>query len=150
MNNEEFIENDDIFLEENDKPAFTEKVKNIFEVICNKIYTLRCICCFTSLLALLGIIFPFTDQIYLPDFIGYAVLLGWLIGVLSGIIACPLKMGCTVIAIFITGVSIGAVFLGIGAIFGFMIALIISLLMILVFPSVIAIPHYFKELHYDR
>ena len=131
-------------------PTFAEKVKSIIEKVTDIIYKIRCVCCFTSLLALVGIIFFFADQIQVPDFVGYILTFIWLTGVLSGIIACPIRMFCIISALIIGGITIGLGFLIVGAVIGLTIALIICFGMVLIFPSVVTIRYYFNELKYEK
>ena len=147
---EETENNDNATLPEIVKPTFIDKAKIVIENILDKIYKIRCVCCFTSLLAVVGLVFLFGEQMQVPDFVGYILAILWLIGVLSGIIACPLKMIGNVVGLVVGGVVIGLPFLGVGAIVGLVIALFICFGMVLFFPSIVTIRYYFNELRYKR
>lgn len=147
---EETENNDNATLPEIVKPTFIDKAKIVIENILDKIYKIRCVCCFTSLLAVVGLVFLFGEQMQVPDFVGYILAILWLIGVLSGIIACPLKMIGNVVGLVVGGVVIGLPFLGVGAIVGLVIALFICFGMVLFFPSIVTIRYYFNELKYKR
>lgn len=144
--------NDNILTNENKENTelkFFDKVKIKIEKALAKIYKLRCICCFTSLFAILGVLFLFANSINPPDFIAVIITILWLVGVLSGLIACPLKMIGNVIALVTSGVVIGLPFLGVGALVGLIIALLICFGMVLFFPAVVTIPYYKNELKYN-
>ncbi len=147
---EEAENNDNATSPEIVKPTFIDKAKIVIENILDKIYKIRCVCCFTSLLAVVGLVFLFGEQMQVPDFVGYILAILWLSGVLSGIIACPLKMIGNVVGLVVGGVVIGLPFLGVGAIVGLVIALFICFGMVLFFPSIVTIRYYFNELKYKR
>lgn len=133
--------------EEDTELKFFDKVKIKIEKALAKIYKLRCICCFTSLLAILGVLFLFAEDINLPMFLQVLIFALWLIGVLSAFIACPLKMIGNVIALVTGGVVIGLPFLVVGAVVGLVIALVICFGMVFFFPAVVTIPYYINELN---
>lgn len=132
------------------EPNFFEKAKNVIESLLDKIYKIRCVCCFTSLFALFGLAFLFADSITVPDWMAALLLVAWLLGILSSLIACPFKMIGLVVKFVVGGVAIGLPFLVIGAIFGLVIALLICFFMVLFCPAVVTIRYYFKELRYKN
>lgn len=132
--------------EENTELKFLDKVKIKVERELAKIYKLRCICCFTSLLAIFGVLFLFAEDIKLPMFLQVLIPALWLIGVLSAFIACPLKMIGNIFTFVTGGVVIGLPFLVVGAVVGLVIALIICFGMVFFFPAVVTIPYYKNEL----
>lgn len=147
---EETESNDNATSPEIVEPTFKDKAKIVIENILDKIYKIRCVCCFTSLLAVIGLLFLFGEQMQVPDFVGYILAIFWVIGVLSGIIACPLKMIGNVVGLVVGGFAVGLPFLGVGAIVGLVIGLFISVGMVLFFPSIVTIRYYFNELRYKR
>ncbi len=149
--NEDIVENRAAQNEEKTEMKFFDKVKIKIERALAKIYKLRCVCCFTSLLAILGVLFLFAEDIKLPMFLQVLIPALWLIGVLSAFIACPLKMIGNVIALVTGGVVIGLPFLVVGALVGLIIALFICFGMVFFFPAVVTIPYYKNELiHKDK
>lgn len=147
---EETENNDNATSPEIVEPTFKDKAKIVIENILDKIYKIRCVCCFTSLLALVGIVFIFGEYIQAPDFVGYILAIIWLLGVLSGIIACPLKMIGNIVKFVVGGAVVGFPIFVIGAAFGVAIALMICFGMVFFFPSIVTIRYYFNELRYKR
>ena len=130
------------------EPSFFKKARDMVEKALNKIYKIRCVCCFTSLFASLGILFLFAEQINVPDYIGYIIAAIWAFGVLSSFIACPIKMIGRIIGLPVSGAIIGLPFLGVGAIIGFGIGLMLSFGMVFFLPYIVTIPYYKYELKY--
>lgn len=125
---------------------FFEKGALVFENMLSKIYKVRCVCCFTSVFALSGLAFLSMDTKNVPDFVGYMVLILWAVGILSAIIACPVKLIGKVIKLVAGGTIAGLAFFGVGAALGFAFSMIISMGMVLFFPCIVSVPYYFKEL----
>ena len=132
--------------------GFFEQAKIYTEKALDKIHRLRCICCFTSLFATLGIVMMICvgNDVSPPEFVQWITAALWLFGVVSGVVACPVKMIANAFGLIAGGTMIGLPFLGIGAIFGFAIGAMIALGMLLFLPAVVTIPCYLKELRYKN
>ena len=115
---------------------FWDKAKIAVDKALNKIYKIRCIC---------------AENIHLPQFVEVAIAVFWLIGVLSGLIACPVNFLGIVFKYPVTGIVIGIPFLLIGAVVGLVIGLVIAFALIFFFPAIVTIPFYKTELNFkDR
>lgn len=133
---------------ENGKIAnFMEKATAAFETTGRVLLRIKKVCCFTSLFALFNII-AMTVGNNGETFVDKLMLILGILGVLSGIIACPIKLIGRILALCIGGFTIGLAFLGFGCVIGLMVGLIASLLMVMVAPAVVAIPHYLNDLKY--
>lgn len=124
-----------------------EKVKYIFYRAMDYLYKIRCVCCFTSILATLSICF-FFDIARFGNFWASVITVLIIIGWVSGILACPLKMIGNVIKFVGGGFTIGLGFAVVGCVVGAMIGVAISYVMVLIIPAVVTIPYYFNELRY--
>lgn len=130
---------------------FWDKAKIAVDKALNKLYKIRCICCFTSLFAVLGVLFLFAENINLPQYVEVAIAVFWLVGVLSGLIACPVNFLGIVFKYPVAGLVIGIPFLLVGAVVGFVIGLVIAFALIFFFPAIVTIPFYKSELNFkDR
>ncbi len=132
----------------NEKIAkFMEKATTAFETTGKVVLNIKKVCCFTSVLAFFNII-AMTGGNNGVGFLNAMMIILGILGILSGIIACPIKMIGRILALCIGGFTIGLAFMGIGCVIGLMIGVIASALMVMVAPAVVAIPHYFNELKY--
>lgn len=130
--------------------GFFEQAKIYADRVLDKIYKLRCICCFTSLFACLGFVFLFAEVFSPPAFVQWIIVALWLFGVVSGVVACPVKMIANAFGLIAGGTVIGLPFLGIGAVFGFAIGAIIAFGMIFFLPAIVTIPYYRNELQFKN
>ena len=127
---------------------YVDKAKAAVEVALDRIRKIRRVCCFTSLFALLGVLFFWADKLTMPHFADIAIVTLWFAGVVSAFIACPLKIIGKVVAFVSSGVLIGLPFMVVGAVVGLIIGLAISLGMVMIFPALVTIPYYFNELNF--
>lgn len=125
--------------------SFGNLVGHRWDSFLEKIYTLRRICCFTSLLTVFGfhfLAFPFDGSF--GDVV-LAVL--WVVGVLSALIAAAPKVVGVVVVFGIIGAIIGAVCgLLVGALPGALIGVMIGGALMVYAPWALTIPYYICEL----
>ena len=130
-------------------------MKEFIENVKEGYLKVQAVCCFTSLMTIVSFvfvtltaaIFPHPSDI-LADIFSVAFIIMYGIGVISALLACPGKWICILIAMVTVGFSIGVIFLLVGAVFGVAIAGILFIGLFGLIPSVITIPHYFKEVRY--
>lgn len=158
------MENDEISIEqeiaisedeafETNKPSILERISDFWYSVTDIIYVVRCVCCFTSLLTIICPLY-WILQSFGIDFIDAGTFLDtlsgiiWGLGVLSGVIACPLRLLGAAFKIIGGAFMLGAVFLIIGALIGAAFGIGIAVMMIFFAPSIVTIPFYFNELRY--
>ncbi len=129
------------------KESVVENKVNVFFAKLGKgFYILRCICCFTALLSTVATIITILD---IEGAMAAADVLV-IIGLISALLACPVRLISTVFSIAAAGFSIGLGFLGVGCVVGLAIGLLIGGFLVLCFPAVITIKYFFNELIYMK
>jgi len=140
----EIIQDNSNIEEPSHSPSLWEKIKAFFTVIGVAIYGLRCVCCFTSVLALANLSIFIGGDWNISDFWVYVILGIGLLGVISGLIACPLKLILSAVKIITSCATFGLIFTPIGAVIGIIVGLLISIALIFLAPAIITIPHFFS------
>lgn len=101
---------------------------------------IKIVLCVISLLSLFSIRYVFfnvTDT---------ATSLCWGVGVLAAMVACPLKLIMLIPKFVSKGFYIGLFIAGVGCIFGALIGLVISFVVVLMFPVIVTVPYLKKNL----
>ena len=101
---------------------------------------IKIVLCVISLLSLFSIRYVFfnvTDT---------AAASCWGVGVLAAMVACPLKLILLVPKFVSKGFYIGLFVAGVGCIFGALIGLVISFVVVLMFPVIVTVPYLKKNL----
>ena len=126
------------------KPPFWDRIRTGFMIF-------RCICCFTTILSILGpALVLYLDSVgKLTGFWDKALFVVMLIGFASTIFACPLRLLAICGGIITTCFTIGLYFFGIGALVGGAIGVGVSIMLILFGSCFISIPYFFTDLRYE-
>ncbi len=116
-----------------------DKIKAIFHIV-------RSVACFTTVFMTIGYIFSSIGMN--GDKVGFMIVGGMMlfIGLLSLLLACPLKMVLLVGTLVVKGFTIGLCFVGVGCIIGAVIGLIIGLAIVIIIPAAVTIPHYLNNM----
>lgn len=121
--------------------GFIAKVADEYDAVMERFLTVRIICSFTALCSSVAFIILLVS----PDSSGW---IGFfeLIGVVSALVACPLRLLKAVAGLIIGGFTIGLAFFGIGCLIGAAIGAVIGLALILYAPAIVTIPYCRNEL----
>ncbi len=118
-------------------PTAKDKVKSVLG-------TIRKVCCFSTVFSTIGI-----TMIYAASDNGIVVAIGFIaaiIGFISSLLACPLRLIMFGLGIMGAGFTIGLSFFGIGCVFGLIIGLFIALLVVFYCPAAVTLHYFFTEL----
>lgn len=122
----------------------TVNVNEMFNTADKLMEKIQRVCCFTSLLAVFNLAFfigvPFNGAL------GSVVAFLGLLGVASGIVACPMKFIKNALTLCGSAFLMGLAFVVVGCFIGLAIGVFVSCLMIFIAPAFVTIPHYFNEL----
>lgn len=121
--------------------GFIAKVADGYDAVMERFLIVRIICCFTALCSSAAFIILLVS----PNSSGW---IGFfeLIGIVSALVACPLRLLKAVAGLVIGGFTIGLAFFGIGCLIGAAIGAAVGLALVLYAPAIVTIPYCWNEL----
>lgn len=120
---------------------FIANIADKYDALMERYLFVRMICCYTALSSTIAFIILLVS----PNSSGW---IGFfeLIGLVSALLACPLRLLKVVAGLIIGGFTIGLAFFGIGCLIGAAIGAAIGLAFILYAPAIVTIPYCRNEL----
>lgn len=120
---------------------FIATLADKYDALMEKFLPIRIICCFTALCSTIAFIIMLVS----PNSSGWIGFF-WLIGFISALIACPIRILKVAVGLLIGGFTVGLAFFGIGCLVGTIIGAVAGYALVLYAPAIVTIPYCWKEL----